>query len=209
MKKIIKTPFLRQKFTMATLCIVFTLLIWSCKNNNEVDPLSDPLSDEQISFNLLGNGKTDPKLLIGEWDAIAFAYTADGYKILNRTDISEGRLKIPNRLTIPNEPFIEKKEDDWEKELNFLWQFSVINWFSYFCLSLSGNLIDFVSDRCTYLFIPPPHLEYDFIYFFKSAQSYVIKDNELIFYFPEIKDENILSYCTVIENKNLLILKKR
>ena len=125
MSRKIKKSFERlQKVAVLALCVVFS---WSCQNRNEAD-LHEPLSDELISFNLSESGNIDPELLIGEWDCVKFAYTADGKKISNVVAISQGRL------TIPNEPFIENIEDigsilnDWEKDLNFRWHFSCRNW---------------------------------------------------------------------------------
>jgi len=96
-----------MKSIIFILSMMMSLLFWSCQN--------DPLSDEQITFNLSENGKNDPELLVGEWDAIAFAYTADGKRISDRTAISKGWLKIPN------EPFVESIEnilDYQEKVIN-------------------------------------------------------------------------------------------
>ena len=211
--EVIKKPFARkQRIACTTLCVVFTLLSWSCKDRSEAGQL-DPLSDEQISFNLSENGKTDPKLLIGEWDAVAFAYTADGNKISNRTSISKGK----GRLIIPNEPFIKNIEDiesimdDLEKDLNSRWHFSCVNWYGFFCLSTSGNVIEIIQRGSTFIYPIPPNIEYDLTCALKATHSFVIKGNELIFYFPKIEDDDLFSYFTVIEqNKtNLLILKKR
>jgi len=192
------------------LCVVFALLSWSCQNRGEAEPpLPEPLSNELISFNLSEIGETDPALLIGEWDAIAFAYTADGNKILNRTAISKGKL------TIPNAPFIESVEEiedilnDSERDLNSRWHFSCMNWYGFFCLPLGGNVIENIPRGSSYMYVKPPHLEYDLTFALTATRSFVIKDNELIFYFPKIKDKDLLSHCTVIENKNLLIFKKQ
>ena len=83
----------------------------------------------------------------------------------------------------------------------------VVNSSSYVC-SIEGNLIELSGGSSTYINVVSPHLEYDLIYAFENAYSFVIKGNELIIYFPKIDDKEKLSHCTVIKNKNLLILKK-
>jgi len=207
MAKKIKIPFAQiQKITMASLCVFCTLLSWSCINIGNPN-LPEPLSDEQISINLSENGKSDPELLIGVWDAIAFAYTAEGKRMSNRTAISKGRL------IIPKQPFIEKIEDiedDWEKVLNFRWHFSYVNSYGFFCLFSAGNEIELIKRGSTYIYPIPPNLEYDLICALTATISFVINGNELIFYFPKIEDNDLFSYFTVIEkNKtNLLIFKK-
>jgi len=198
MNRVIKKSFERkQKVTVLMLCAVCTLFCWSCQNRNEADqPLPEPLSDEEISFNLSENGKTDPDLLIGEWDAIAFAYTVDGKRISNRTAISKGRLKIPVAITVI--------DDDGKG----LWELSVVNTSMYAC-SLSGNLIELTFCRSTYIYVPPLHIENDLTIALVTACSFVIKGNELIIYFTKVEDKDLLPNCLVIENKNLLIFKKR
>ena len=61
--------------------------------------------------------------------------------------------------------------------------------------SISGNLIKLTMRGST--FILPPQEEIDICEALKNAYSFAIKDNELMIYF------------TGIENKNLLIFKKR
>ncbi|MDR2586493.1 MAG: hypothetical protein LBC84_09835, partial [Prevotellaceae bacterium] len=71
-------------------CIACLLLCLSCQNNNET--LIEPLSDEEILSNLLTmKGIVEsvyPELLIGEWELVEFAYTADGKSISNERTIS-------------------------------------------------------------------------------------------------------------------------
>ena len=205
-----KNPFERkQKGAVYALCIVCLLLSWSCQNRGEPD-LPKPLSDELISFNLSENGKTDPELLIGEWDAVAFAYTTDGNKISNRIAIpsqsawtEDGKpITIPGaRLTIPSTAaWIDDDGTD-------LWDLRVLNTIWYTC-SISGNLIELICHASTCINVVTPHIECDMNVSFGNAKSYVIKGNELIIYFTRIDDKDLLSHCTIIENKNLLILKK-
>jgi len=60
MKKIIKTPFLRQKFTMVILYIVFTLLSWACQNNVEND--FDVAKEILGKWELIADGMSDDKM---------------------------------------------------------------------------------------------------------------------------------------------------
>ena len=166
-------------------------------------PLQEPLSDEHISFNLSKNGKIDPELLIGQWDCVQFAYTADGNRISNVAAIS---LTPPTRcmLTIPFAP----TPIPTPEEASYYWTLVVRNVMSYIC-SIEGNFIELFLYTAYGAGLPIPHLEYDLRNALKDAKSFVVIGNELIIYFPEIEDENILFRCTLIQNKNLLILKKR
>ena len=206
MNRVIKNPFERvQKGAVVMLCIVYTMLVWSCQSKNEAD---QPLSDEQISFNLSENGEIDPELLIGEWDCIKFAYTADGSKISNISEIS-GRAS----LTIPNEPFIENIEDisgDWERIRNSQWSLTCLNWFPMFCSSSDKNKIEVKITCDTQVMVYAPHVEYDLSYALSKAHSFIIKGNELIFYFPRVDNEYLLSRFEVIKkNKTNLIIFKQ
>jgi hypothetical protein len=161
------------------LLLIFSVLVgsFSCESINEAD---QPLSDEQIAFNLSNNGENDPALLVGEWDCVKFAYTADGNKVSDVTEITKGRLEIP----IVNH------------ESGNQWVLHCVNsiWFDY---SISNNLIELTLRGSTYVYVQPPHEEYDITTALMNAYSFVIKGNELIIYF------------TGVENKNLLILKKQ
>ena len=167
--------------------MMMSLSFWSCQN--------DSLSDEQIAFNLSKKGKNDPDLLVGEWDAISFAYTADGKKITDRTAISNVTLIIPSKYK-----FSDYNGTD-------LWELNVSNIIWYTCL-ISDNLINLTFVSNTYKLVAPPHVEYDFRNALANECSFVINGNELILHFPKIEDKDILSCCTVIKNKNLLIFKK-
>ncbi|MCL2072862.1 MAG: hypothetical protein FWH18_02995 [Marinilabiliaceae bacterium] len=175
--------------------IAVLLLMVDIISCQKTDP-STALSDEQISLNLSKSGKIDPELLIGEWDCVKFAYTVEGKKISNVVAISQGRLTIP---------FAYSPDDD--NGLN-RWELQVVNSIMYVC-SMESNYIELFVKRTTYINVVPPHLEYDLMYALENALSFVIKENELIIYFPKIEDENRLSQCSVVKNKNLLILKKR
>ena len=83
-----------------------------------------------------------------------------------------------------------------------------VNDIVYNC-SISDNLINLTFLVTTLMNVPLPHEEYDITLALSNAFSFVIIGNELIIYFKEVKDRNLLSYCTIIENRNLLILKKQ
>ena len=170
----------------------------SCHDNNK-DSLADPLSDEQILFNLSENGMNDPKLLIGEWNCVKFAYTADGNNISNAAV-----LKSNFTLTIPSAPTpIDDAGVAFDK-----WHLKAKNSLFFVC-SLEGNLIELKFQGSTYMNVPPLDEEHDLSFALANAHSFVIKNNELLIHFHKVEDENILSHCTVIKNKNLLILKKQ
>ena len=157
---------------------VFSILLcWSCQNKGQL------LSDEQISINLLKSGEADTELLIGKWELVKFAYTADGKKISNVATVSGDSLSIP---------------------AEYLWYVSE----STYTCSISGNLIELALSS-TSIDVEPPHIKYDVMFALSCAYSFVIKGDELIIYFKRVEDEKLLSSCTVIENKNLIIFKKR
>ena len=184
-----------RNYKLAIPCIVCLLFCLSCQNK-----FDEMLSDEQISSNLLTmgdiGGSIDPELLIGEWEFVKFAYTADGKKISNAITVLGGRLTIPIAPT--------PVEDDGSER----WGLHCVNSMGFIC-SISDNLIDLSLRGSTYIYVLSPHIEYDLIYAFTNAYSFVINGNELIIHFKKVEDRNLLSNCTAIENKNLIIFKKR
>ena len=184
-----KNPFAGgRKVPLLLLCAVFLLKNWSCQSGHYFDA--------EISHNLMKMGSVEPELLIGEWDILKFAYTADGEIISNESNFKNNfKLKIPAAPT----PI----DDDGSGR----WRLSARNSI-YFICTLDGNLIDIEFRLSTYMNVPAPHEEYDASFALANAYSFVIKGNELIIYFPKIKDKGLLSQCTLIEGKNLLILKK-
>jgi len=76
---------MKPPFKLLTFTLSLIMATISCHNENE------QLSDEQISSNLLRiggvEGSIDPALLVGQWNVVKFAYTTDGKKITNVTDI--------------------------------------------------------------------------------------------------------------------------
>ena len=188
------------------LCVTCMLFSWSCQNRNEAD-LPEPLSDEMISFSLSENGKIDPELLIGEWDAKKFAYTADGHKISDVVNIKNALLDIQSAHT---SSVCETYDPETGMiSLSKMWILhSSINgggWLS----SLSGNLINLTFCGSTKMGVPNPHEENDIVWALDNAKSFVIKGNELMIFFSG--DEKTKGFTSIAGNKriNLLILKKR
>ena len=191
MKAKFKNPFERkQKGAVMILCVLM-FIIYGCGKDEQ------PLSDEEISFNLSKSGEFDPALLIGEWELVKFASTADGNKISKVVNVSGGRLEIP----------IAPTADDCEIKRG-QWRLQCANEIFYIC-TISGNLIELKSCLRSYLGVGPPHVEYDCDLAFDNAYSFVIKGDELIIYFIKVEDKNLLSKCIAIKNKNLIIFKKR
>ncbi|MCL2739098.1 MAG: hypothetical protein FWE30_06595 [Bacteroidales bacterium] len=179
-------------------CMACLLLCLSCQN--EPNPTIEPLSDEQISSNLLTmggiDGSIDPQHLIGEWNLVKFAYTADGKEISNITTVSGGWLKILFAPT-PVEHCVSDR-----------WMLHCTNTMNYTC-SISGNFIELEGRGSTYIHVPLPNIEIDAERAFANAYSFVINGNELIIHFKRIDDKKTLSNCVAIENKNLIIFQKR
>ena len=182
-KIIVKKPFAGvQKGVVAILCVVYTLFCWSCQNKSEADL---PLSDEIISSNLSESGKIDPELLIGEWDCIKFAYTADGNKISNVANISNCQVTVADAIL-------------WHEDEELLdHEFSVYFKVCSYPYSRSGNKIKIIHEKiaCFAINVPWTNVELEVSNSLKNANSFVIKGNELIIHFTGVK------------NKNLLILK--
>ena len=177
--------------------------ITSCQNKNEGENDVAQLSDEQILSILLSNGEisgyNDPELLIGEWEAVRFAYTDEVY-ISNVAAISRASLEI-NSI-----PLDFSVGCDFELE-NLVWRLGVWNTSLYFC-SILDNLIDITFCYSTYVLVPSPHEEYDIAFAIGNARSFVVRGDELIIYFNG-DDEHWKDNFKFKENKNLLILKKR
>ena len=182
----INNPFAHvQKLACTTLCVVSIILCWSCQFTNEEDlPLAEPVSDEMIASDLSENGETDPKLLIGEWDPIMFACTADGRKISNVAAIASNYA-----VTISDLTFIYND--------NLLGPLYFVN--CVFFYSRSDNLISYLEEKSLWYAVnmPVTDVERKIFKALSNAYSFVIKGNELIIFF------------TGVENNNLLILKKR
>ena len=173
--------------------------------NNEDDV--EQLSDELISFNLSESGKIAPELLIGEWDGIKFAYTANGKKIFDVVKIKSASLLIPVAPT--DTVCVVYDVETGMSSRSKMWGLnSSINGGGWLC-SLSGNLINLTFCGSTKIGVPNPHEENDLVWALDNAKSFVIKGNELIIFFSvDEKNKNFTSIAG--ENKmNLVILKKR
>ena len=163
------------------------LLEINTKNNAEPNDLAEWRKvdiKDLIASNLLKTGTADTALLIGKWDVVKFAYTANGNEISDITAISKAMLTIPFAVT----PVENNLEDRWRLYcVNSIW----------FVSSLSGNLIELAMRGSTFVNVPDDHEENYIVLALINAYSFVIIDDELIIYF------------TGIEGKNLLILKKQ
>ena len=162
--------------------------------------------DELINSNLLKTGTADPALLVGEWELVKFAYTADGKKISGIVDISNVAVGFTTLnyidITIPDEKYVLSLCDIEPKlsayDLSSIWNIGLCDR-SYF-YSISENLISFITSKNLSYFYINIILTNDgnnVLNALKNTYSFVVKDNELIIYFTEVED------------KNLLILKKR
>ena len=184
------------------------LFYLSCGNKEANE---QPLSDEQISFNLSKNGKTDPKLLIGEWDAVAFAYTANGHKIYEVVKIKSAHLVIPVAPTGSECKVYDPEIGSFKSSVK--WGLECSNSFGWLC-SISGNSIKFTSCGGTKMGLPCPDEENDILKAFYNAYSFVIKGNELMIFFTDDKDRffgDDAKHCSIAGGKkmNLIIFKKR
>ena len=200
-----------KKVALTTMCSAWILITCSCRK----DVL---LSDEEISSNLIGTGgiegSYDPKLLIGEWEPVMFAYTANGKKIAKIAGISmTDYFGRPRFLAINDYPYEFKKylmsQLTLPEDLSTLFGPCTIFDYSFLC-SISGNLINYRSElndvpianfplQTSFSYNSKIDLDseqLDILNVFESAHSFVLRGNELIIYF---KGD---------EKRNLLILKK-
>jgi hypothetical protein len=177
------------------------------KSKFAIDPI---LSDDEITFNLSQNGSNDPDLLIGIWELVEFAYTADGKKITNSRAIADVTLSFPERYK-----FIRISDDD-SLMYNPTHLFDcddvplgVTRWFTfvtnYLFYIISADLITY---WCGYAYLVDRHITdegYNVLSALRNAYSFVSKDNELIVYFKHKEDPR---YFDFKGDENLLILKK-
>ena len=198
----------------------------------------EKLPEELISNNLITMGRIDPELLIGGWNITKFAYTTDGEKISNNTDIPIAEILqkydlewiastrdmsidevidfLRPQLEIPDPPFIPLKEDEWsdhyrEGYVDFLWHiYGDCNSGFWTCRSLFGNLIYLKWHGSTKKYCQNS-VDDDIIFAVSNAHSYVIRGNELIIYFTGIEKLNKAQKkeFKILKNHNLVILTKR
>ena len=146
--------------------------------------------EQQILSNLLKNGSVDAALLVGEWDIVWLAYTADGKTVSHTIPLSRGRLSIPFAPT-PTE------YTNW---LDSRWRLGVGNSIWWSTCSLSGGSIKLTFERTT-LILPPEDVKREegmLTSALLNAYSFVTNGNELIF-----------RLAVDSEDHNLLILKRR
>ena len=170
-----------------SLLIMMSIIFWSC---NELE-----MDNEHVVKNLSKNGKNAPELLIGEWELVKFAFTADGKKISNEKDISDLALMWGDKvLQISYDDPLQYIKD---APSDLFGPFHIMN--SYHFYSISGNRITFsrYSDNTFGIDIHITDEGHNVLNALKNTYSFVIKGDELIIYF--IGEEN----------RNLLILKKR
>ena len=171
---------------MKNLIFIFLAMVvlgcWSCENKT----LSEPLSDEQIASNFAKNGKTDPELLIGEWDCTNFAYTADGNTISCVSQILNCAVNIRKAFSLTDDELPG-------------YDISVLFKSCSYPYSISSEYLNYIVEKsaCYAILIQYANDEIGVDHALKNTYSFVIKGNELTIYFTGLKD------------KNLLILKKR
>ena len=197
-----------QSVMFVALCI----LLANCGNqgSEEYDTEENEMVHDMISSNLLKIGDDvtiDPALLIGEWDCVKFAYTADGIKIFDVVKITSATLVIP---VAPTEPVCEvyDQETGMHSQTERWILQRIYNGGSWLC-SLSGNLINLTFCGATKMGVPNPHEENDIVWALDNAKSFVIKGNELMIFFTG--DEENKGFTSIAGERkiNLLILKKR
>ena len=172
----------KYKCIFAILCIVCAMLVWSCNNAND-----QPLIDEQISSNLLKKGTANPVLLIGEWDCIKFAYTANGKKISKEVPATP---TFSIAIIVGRANYSQLCSHDGELYVTIAFANHVS------CYSISNNLINWSHGFRYVVDSPITDDEAIILNILKHAYSFAVNGDELIIYF------------TGEENKNLLIFEK-
>ena len=134
------------------------------------------VSDMQITLNLAKNGEFDPKLLIGEWDFIKFAYTADGKEI---TDVAEKPYPNSDLLIFGPTNELEKPIQSWLFGCSSQWRV----YYEIF----PPNLIKLSPSQTQFDNYSSPEDD-AMVSVLNNAYSFVIKDDELIIYFTRYKN---------------------
>ena len=224
---------------ISILCVACLVFFLSCQNKSDhalIESSMDKL--DSSDFLAMGDiyGSIDYELLIGEWELLKFAYTADGNLFSDMVDIpispdfdikwiasqngisiDEAIYMLKPKLQIPNPP-ITPPEDEWYfwDDLNEYWvENSVVLWRLYVCnastwiCSLSDNIVNLKLYSTTKMGCSNS-AESDIMFALSNACSFVIRDNELLIFFSGIeKLDNIQKKeFTILKNHNLLILKK-
>ena len=145
-----------------------------------------------IATNLQKNGIVDRALLVGEWDCVKFAHTADGNTIADVAAVSKGQVVITERFETPmehNPDFIVR---------NIYLSLVHTNTRQYVMgIECDGCSTSIFSTGIAGNVSSPPTEEIEIDHAFCHSHSFVIRGDELIIHFRGGK------------NKNLLILKKR
>ena len=174
--------------------VLMIFLFWSCQNEGDAK-LSEQLSFEQIeqiAINLSIDGEINPELLIGEWEPIKFAFTADGKNISRVTSL---KLSEPPYKTV-------NMFDECQHMLHpFFYDDELLGPVFYknrgVMYSRLGNLIAFKEVAIHYFGYGPITSDEEKIWSaLTNTYSFVIKGDELMIHFKG-------------EDKNLLILKKQ
>jgi hypothetical protein len=138
--------------------------------------------------NLSRQGSNDPNHLIGKWIFKKFAYTADGNEISDLIDIYPlDFIDMPDNvkarlhywtLSIPdlNRPWTARHVNQWRVE--FL---------------INGNLIQLGAYTITYALLNGSR-EDRLLSYMSSAYSFVIKDDELLFFITGVEDTNLIIF---------------
>ena len=134
----------------------------------------DELND-LITSNLSKQGVSDSELLIGEWDFVAYAYTEDGIAISN----------IPLEKVYGYMQIKSTKANSWEGRWNLRYNNTIT-----FESSISGSLVKLGGYSTTLIAEFPEEVRLKRAVY--NIHSFVIKGDELIFYFTGIDGENIL-----------------
>ena len=182
---------MKRQVLILVLCAMFG---WSCKSED-----NQPLSDEQISVNLLRLGVSDPTFLIGEWDLVRFAYTADGRKISSVSTI-RNCIGWSHDINNKTDCIVDISEGFLLNEDDELQGHELLAVYFKQCLttySILGNIMNMNRSDCWAILLPWTNDETKVNNALLNAYSFVVKGNELIIYFKGV------------ENKNLLILKRR
>ena len=143
--------------------------------------------DEVIASNLSKKGSHDLELLLGEWECIKVAYTEDGYTISDVAPIDIEKLKSQGLITIFN---FDQNEDF------FCYPY-------YLNFSVSDNRLQFSE----YEFEVVPGARFNL--FCEHEKDLEIIDFMMNMYSFVIRDDELLVHFTGIEEKNLLIFKKK
>ena len=170
-----------------------------------------------IEENYPPNGNEDKDsisaLLVGSWNVVQFAYTSDGKTISKITDVSPPSV---NRGTQNIVRISEISSDEWRnlyERLSYYWaespwvelppfdeRVSLILGFrpDELFYSISDNLLNFnliTSDIL--VLVTYTDEEHQILHALQNTHNFVVKENELMIYF------------TGLEDKNLLILRRR